>query len=113
MPNLLKETKDCMGSHLLDAEDITFIGSLKSGYSCTWEEFLSLADEEYDSGYGAPEVAQDLCIVFRSGTYMERQEYDGLENWRVVDPVVIPITRQPIKTLFADIGWKDLQEINH
>ena len=65
MDNLLKETKEAIKKSGHKIEDILFIGSEKSGHSCTWEEFEKLADVEYDGGYGASEVAQDLIIVFK------------------------------------------------
>lgn len=44
-----------------------------------YEEFLDSIDFNYDSGWGS----QNLFgfIWFEDGTWMERYEYDGSENW--------------------------------
>lgn len=113
MSNLLKETiKDIKESgHKI--KDIVFIGSESSGYSCTWKEFTTLADREYDDGFGAAEVAQDLQIVFSDGSSMKRGEYDGSEWWEYSKPFKTPMKKKKITNLFAvSIGWQDLEEIN-
>lgn len=79
--NLLKETKDAIASSRHTEADIVFIGSEATGHECTWAEFCTLADVEYDAGFGAAEVAKDLCIVFSDGQKMWRGEYDGSEWW--------------------------------
>jgi len=61
--------------------DISRIGSYDGEYECTWDEFKELADFHYDSGFGGVEVATDLIILFRDGTWLERDEYDGSEWW--------------------------------
>jgi hypothetical protein len=52
------------------------------GMSCSIpiEDFLRLADVEYDSGFGAQEVAKDLIVLWNNW-WLERHEYDGSE-WR-------------------------------
>lgn len=78
MSNLLKETKEVLKERGKTLEDIEWIGS-KDGYIAL-ETFTKLADVQYDSGYGAAEVAQDLTIVGKD-FYMTRGEYDGSEWW--------------------------------
>ena len=112
MTNLLKETCDILTSINKLPTDIIFIGSEVSGYTCTWGEFVRLADREYDSGYGAQEVAYDLIIVFSDGTKLSRSEYDGSERWRVDYPFEIPKITKPITSLFAKIGWDSLEDSN-
>jgi len=43
-------------------------------------DFKELANCEYDSGYGALEVAKDLLVVGKDW-WLERHEYEGLEWW--------------------------------
>lgn len=100
MANLLAQTRKAMGESDLNAEDITFIGSEESGHRCTWDEYVTLADREYDDGYGGAEVAGDLLIIFKDGSRMERGEYDGSEWWEVRRPFVEPATKRPISSLF-------------
>ena len=112
--NLLKETLYDIEKSGHTVEDITFIGSL-SGYDCTWDEFKAMADRDYDSGYGAAEVAHDLIIVFSDGVVMRRGEYDGSEWWEYQEPFVRPENTKPITGLFAmdigAVGWVSLKDI--
>ena len=45
-----------------------------------WENFKEVANVEYDSGFGSPQVAEDL-IIMGSDFWLERHEYDGSEWW--------------------------------
>ena len=110
--NLLKETVEKMDLSNLRHEDIVFIGSDKTGHSCTWEEYVALADFEYDEGYGLQKVATDLIIVFNCGTILNREEYNGYEYWTVRKPFTIPTTRKAITSLFSEEGWDRLEDIN-
>ena len=111
--NLLTETVEFMEFIDESPEDIIFIGSEHSGYECTWDEFVILADREYDSGFGAQEVAEDLIIVFSDGCRMFRREYDGSECWRYVRPFVRPEETKKIRRLFVcNVGWETLAEIH-
>ena len=110
--NLLQETKKDITTSGHKIKDIIFIGSEDTGHSCTWKEFETLADKEYDSGYGGQEVATDLIIVFRDGMKMWRGEYDGSEWWNFSTPFSNPIDKQPIAELFCHSAWETLEEIN-
>lgn len=98
--NLLNETKEKMKECGYQPSDILFIGSRESGHSCTWDEFVRMADREYDDGFGRHEVAIDLEIIFNDGGVMMRREYDGSEWWECISPFK-PIPKKPIKTLFV------------
>lgn len=115
MINLLKETKKAIKNSGHKPNDIIFIGSEKSGHSCSWGEFTQLADIEYDAGFGWREVASDLIIVFVDGTQMWRGEYDGSEWWEYSKSFkapehTIPITRLVITS--DHNGWTSLAELN-
>ncbi len=46
------------------------------------EWFLEQAKRiEYDAGYGGNVIALGLKIVFKDGSWLERDEYDGSESW--------------------------------
>ena len=96
--------------------DIVFIGAETSGYQCTWDEFLKLADRVYNDHFGAPQVAEDLIIVFNDGALLVRYEGDDCEGWKLISPFNKSAIAKPIKSLFAaDIGcegWCELEEIN-
>lgn len=112
MVNLLIETQAVMVEEFGHApSDIVFIGSTKTGHSCSWEEFEKLADREYDDGFGAQEVAMDLEIHFKGGAAMRRHEYDGSEGWSYVPAFAAPSKILPISSLFVcggQIGWESL-----
>jgi hypothetical protein len=74
MSNLLQETKEAIASSGHTESDIVFIGSESSWHQCTWAEFCALADVEYDAGFGASHVAQDLIVVFGDGQKLWRDE---------------------------------------
>lgn len=113
MTNLLNETKEAIERSNHKPTDIIFIGSEISGHSCSWEEFTSLANHTYDSGFGAQEVANDLIIVFNDGSRLHRREYDGAENWDYHRPFKMPKNTKPIKQLItSNIGWENLAEMN-
>jgi hypothetical protein len=121
MSNLIEETveklKDCGKSD----SDINWCGSESFGYF-TWEDFREIADFEYNLGYGAPEVALDLVIVFKDGSWLERYEYDGAENWVYKESLKKPVKyRKPValcvdqaKNLGYDVscGWENLNNLN-
>jgi len=54
-----------------------------------WEAFLKSLNYEYDSGYGLQEVYG--TVWFTDGTWLEREEYDGAENWVYKKTPPIPI----------------------
>ena len=72
--NLLQETREAITESGHNETDIVFIGSEKTGHQCSWQEYCTLADIEYDSSFGAPEVAGDLIIVFSDGQKLWRGE---------------------------------------
>lgn len=111
--NLLAETLAAITASGHTHADIVFIGSLASGHRCTWHEFIKLADFEYDDGFGAPEIATDLTIVFADGQTMWRHDYDGSERWDYSPPATIPAVSHPIRTLGGPgVMWESLEELN-
>lgn len=115
--NFKEETLEIIriSEHTID--DVMFIGSDNGKYRMTIEKFLEVSDFEYDSGYGAPQIPQDLIIYFKDNTYAERAEYDGSEWWEY-----------NVKKLFSEkdeyedfdflkiregqIGWETVESIN-
>lgn len=112
--NLLEETiKDItISGH--SPQDIDFIGSDDGEYQCTWEEFKTLADKEYDAGFGAQEVAFDIIIVFKDGGRMWRHEYDGSEHWKYSLPFGgAQEETKSISSVFSSYsGWDSLASIH-
>jgi hypothetical protein len=99
--NLLQETIESIKDSGHSPSDIMYIGS-RDGYSCTWEEFQTLANREYDDGFGGAEVADNLEIIFTDGSGMTRGEYDGSEWWQYSKPFIMPKETKPITSLFPN-----------
>jgi len=112
MINLLAETIEDIKSSGRTPEEIIFIGSEISGHQCTWEEFKTLANRNYDNGYGSAEVAMDLIIVFSDGCKLHRGEYDGSEWWEIQKPFKRPEVQHTIKSLFITDYRSSLAECN-
>jgi hypothetical protein len=110
--NLLKETLADIIHSGHEPKDIIFIGSQESGHSCTWEEFQTLADFDYDAGYGSQNVATDLIVVFKDGSFMRRYEYGGSEEWDYFTPFKMPEETKPIRYLTRNgYLWNSLEDI--
>lgn len=107
--NLLKETKRFLKYCEKQPKDIKWIGSEEYGYF-TWDDFKKLANKEYDKGYGAQEVAEDLLIVGEDW-FMERTEYDGAEGWRFVTIPQQPMEYKKPKRIMGGM-WASLDELN-
>lgn len=112
MTNLLLETREAIKLSGHDVADITFIGSEDGKYSCTWAEFQTMADVQYDSGYGSPKVATDLVIRFSDGKHLWRTEYDGSEWWTFAS--LAPTFEGTPKRITRIIGnlWPDVRDLN-
>jgi hypothetical protein len=76
--NLYKETVKKLKTHRKSFDDV--IAICGNSFQISKEEFAWLSRTEYDSGYGAPEVATDLVII-GADWWLERNEYDGAEWW--------------------------------
>ena len=99
--NLLKETIKMIKKSGHTPMDIVFIGSSASAFGCTWDDFKTLANHEYDNGFGGANVAGDLEIFFSDGNIMWRDDYDGAEWWNYSTTNKIPANIQPLKSIFG------------
>ena len=84
MVNARRELISCLEGMKPVAADITAFDKricLKAGYSeSDFEAFLKQLDFEYDDGYGTQYV--DGIVWLEDGKWLEREEYDGSEEWR-------------------------------
>lgn len=74
-----EETLEILKENNLTEKDVLWCGSQEFGWF-TWEDFLKVAPEDYDSGLGGQEIAKDFLIVGEDW-WLERHEYDGSEWW--------------------------------
>jgi len=79
--NLLEETLHKMEYNNKQENDVDWVGSRDGKYAINWNQFKAIGNIKYDSGFGGQEIAPDLVIVFKDGTWLERHEYDGSEWW--------------------------------
>ena len=117
--NLLYETIEILADNGKALPDIIAIGN--SDYSMTLEEFIELANVEYDESYGAQEVADDLYLVGED-FWLERHEYDGAEGWDFKQMPTIATDGKKIKYLTVGqrevatgiylTGWVGLEGLN-
>lgn len=98
--NLLLETVSVLVSNNKTIADIEWIGSSDGAFAITWDEFVLIANQEYDSGYGAQEVATDLVVVGVTW-WIERHEYDGSEWWEFKELPIKKNEPKHLETLFA------------
>ena len=105
--NLRDETIHVLGAAGKSPADVLWCGSEEFGWF-SWEEFAVAANHEYDSGFGAQEVAKDLLIV-GADFWLER-EYDGRERWAFKRMPVKPSDHRPLPRL-TDVLWDTLKEI--
>lgn len=120
MSNLLDETKDILANNHKTINDIKWVGNDKFYFDIN--EFIKVANVEYDDSYGAPEVAQDLLVV-GDNWWLERHEYDGSEWWEYKKNPTKPNRKIELKALTIDqakslefdvsVGWENLRELNN
>jgi hypothetical protein len=120
--NLLKETIEDLNAYGKTPADVLWVGT--TGIKTTWDAFAAVAQNaDYDCGYGAQKVAENLLIVGRD-FWLERQEYDGSERWEFKSlPICKASEDSEIKAYTiaqaeesgnTDIscGWESLERLN-
>ena len=79
--NLLEETERALVYYNKTWDDISWIGG--NDFYISIEQFKEAAkNTNYNCGYGSEEVAVDLVICFKDGSWLSRAEYDGSEWWK-------------------------------
>ncbi len=96
--NLLTETIEALKENGQTPEQVMWCGT--DDFWFTWEEFVALANKEYDDGFGAPEVDFNLLVVGKDW-WLERHEYDGSEWWEYKQTPVKPGQRDVPKNIFT------------
>lgn len=112
MTNLYTETMNALEEHDYALDDIEAV--FGEAFAITVDEFVELAKAtDYNAGYGAPEVATDLAILMKDGSWYSRAEYDGSEWWQYNRRPSPPEEVRHVDRLTARrIGWESLEECN-
>ena len=100
MINLLEETEEILELNNKSYKDVLWVGNAESCIS--WQDFVKIANFEYDDGFGSQKIAEDLLVV-GDNWWLERHEYDGSEWWEYKE-----LPEKPVKYTFINI----LEEIN-
>jgi len=108
MKNLKDETLHELKRFGKSTDDIVAIYG--DDYCITLENFLALADTDYDDGYGGQEVAKDLRILGKD-FLMIRNTYDGSEWWEFVG--IVPPENTETVACLTDRQAEKLREIIH
>lgn len=104
------ETLNVLNKNNKTPDDVLWCGSEEFGWF-TWNDFLEIAPEEYDSGFGGQEIARDLLIV-GNDFWLERGEYDGSEWWEFKSFPKKPKNYNKVKTIMNGDCWATLEEMN-
>lgn len=120
--NLWVETIETLRTNGKDWKDVLRVGT-EEGY-ISKELYRKLSREtDYDDGYGASKVAEDL-IIEGKGFRLVRGEYDGNEWWDYIplENFIGNKKLENIKALSVEnsneilgnnyVGWKSLEELN-
>ena len=92
MINFLIETKEILKDNNKLCKDVLWVGNTESCIS--WENFVKIANFEYDSRSGNEEISTDLLVVGKNW-WLERHEYDGSEWWEYKE-----LPKKPVKNKF-------------
>lgn len=106
--NFLEETINYLEKFGKTLDDIIWFGG--DDFQISREQFVELANIEYDPGYGHQEIAADLVLVGKD-FWLERHEYDGSEWWEFKE---LPPKPPEIKTIHTLSGswWTTLKRMN-
>jgi len=112
MNTFLQETQDTLLDNGKSEKDVLWVGC--SDAYISWEQFVSIANFNYDHGFGAQKIAKDLLIV-GNGWWLERHEYDGSEWWEYKECPQRPEQNVfDIKVVGGDqFMWPSLTDINY
>lgn len=101
MTNLLKETIEKIQRNDKSIDQVKWIGSIDGNFAIKWDEFITIADIEYDSSYGSNKIAMDLVVV-ADNWWLERHEYDGSEWWEFKEMPHLMDNFKPFKRVTSD-----------
>lgn len=108
MANLLDETIETLKINGKTEKDVLWVGC--NNFYTTWEHFKSVADIEYDEGFGGQQIATDLLVV-GDNWWLERGEYDGSEWWEFKELPKHPLKRFDFTKVEGGL-WSDLAKMN-
>ena len=83
--NLYKETIEEIKKSKHTVEDVVAIVDDQKQERAGIYKFLEQAKTvNYNDGFGGAEINQNLRVIFKDGSWLERREYDGSEWWEYI-----------------------------
>ena len=107
--DLITETHDILDSLGYTKDNIAWIGG--NDFIVPPENFWNAKNQTYDNGFGWQEVAPDLTIMLKDGTWLVRAEYDGSEWWEHRKPPVMPLEIRAVHNFIGQRYESSLAEI--
>jgi hypothetical protein len=91
MTNLLQETRLALTEQGKAPADVRWVGQTReAGSSASWEEFVAIADFDYDAEFYDPIIAADLVVV-GDDWWLAREDFCGLEWWAFKEAPAMPL----------------------
>lgn len=78
MINFLKETREALKENGKEESDVICVA--KDRKRIYWQDFVKIANFEYNNDFGAGFISSDLMII-GIDWWMERNDYDGIGWW--------------------------------
>jgi hypothetical protein len=104
--NLWTETRNKLRDNDYGVKDIAAV--FGNDFQIPIDNFIEVAKRtKYNGGYGAQEVAEDLVILMKDGSWFERNEYDGSEWWEHRKTPVPPADCKEIGVLADNDYYND------
>lgn len=118
--NLYEETIKELAENGKTFDDVVAICG--NEFQITKDDFVKYSNTEYDSGYGAPEVAEDLLVV-GNDFWLERHDYDGSEWWEFKampkhkelpfkEVTALTVRQARRNNVDCSCGWETLSRLN-
>ena len=115
--NLLTETIRMLESFEKCPGDVFWVGSLDGTLALSWDEWATLADEDYDDCRGRSTVAVDLVVV--GDTWWLSRDFsicdDGIifEEWWIMNYKPMPHDPRPYAKVFdRRDSFRNLKQVN-
>lgn len=117
MVNAVKEILNVLKDHAKSEKNISWVGSSDGKLAMSWDDFKeNFANIEYDDGFGAQKIAEDLVVVLDDQSWLERYEYDGSEGWsfKQLPQQLVSARSYDIIDCHSvnEVGWETLADLN-
>lgn len=112
--NFLQETLEILTANGKTPADVSWVGEEDDRYCISWEQFMAIADFDYNNVEGGSDIATDIVVVGHDW-WLERHDAEGAEWWEYK---TLPRPKQeakPFANLRASVPemkWFSLRAVN-